>query len=298
MDASCLVRLARFGLVLAAVLPVGAADVPSAAAKAGPRYQMPEQALLGMAQKVLYKKTPQEDLYLYLLRPEGTSARPLPAIVYFTGGGWTNGLPTYMIGHAAWFCDAGIIGISADYRVESRHHTSPLECVKDAKSAIRFVRGHARELGIDPDRIIAAGGSAGGHIAAATALSGNDEAGEDAKISSKPNALVLHNPVLGLGFGVWFFRQHPDCSPLQGVRRGWPPTVLSCGARDTITPYEGARQFTAAMLAAGNVCELITVPEAGHSCDWPVTNPHFKPTMERMTGFLREHGFAALESRR
>ncbi len=241
------------------------------------------------AEKILYKKTPQEAMYLYLLRPTGKSSKPLPAIVYFTGGGWVNGQPTGMIADAAWFRDAGIIGIAADYRVGSRHHTTPLECVKDGKSAIRYVRAHAKELGIDPRRIIAAGGSAGGHVAAASALDGNDEPGEDVKISSKPNALVLHNPVLGLGFGEAFFNEHPECSPIQNVRKGWPPTILSCGTKDDTTPYAGAEQFAEAMQRAGNVCEPITVEDAGHSCDWPVTNPNFLPTLTRMADFLRKH---------
>ena len=291
MNASWSVCLVFACVLLCAVLQTGATDAPQPAGKGGAIYQLPDNTILGMAEKILYKKTPQEDMYLYLLRPRGKPARPLPAIVYFTGGGWTNGQPTFMIAHAAWFRDEGIIGISADYRVESRHHTTPLECVKDAKSAIRYVRAHAKELGIDPGYIIAAGGSAGGHIAAATVLNGNDEPGEDTTISSKPNALVLHNPVLGEGFGEGFFKQHPECSPMKGVCKGWPPTVLSCGTRDDLTPYAAAVQFTQAMKDAGNECELITVQNAGHSCDWPVTNPNFLPTIKRMAEFLREHGF-------
>ena len=246
--------------------------------------------LTNRAEQVVYKKTPQENLRLYLLRPSGRPTGPLPAIVYFTGGGWVKGTPDGMIANAAWFRDHGIIGIAADYRVKSRHGTTPLECVKDGKSAIRYIRAHARELGVDPDRIIAAGGSAGGHVAAATVLAGNDEPGEDATVSSRPNALVLHNPVLGVGFGDEFFAAHPDCSPLAGVRAGWPPTVLSCGTADRTTPYAAAEQFAEKMRLAGNVCELITVTNADHSCDWPATNVNFLPTVERMLKFLRAQG--------
>ena len=99
------------------------------------------------------------------------------------------------IPNAAWFRDQGIIGICADYRVKNRDGTTPLECIKDAKSAVRYIRINATVLGIDPNKIIVAGGSAGGHIAACTQIEGGDELGEDLAISSKPNALVLHNPV-------------------------------------------------------------------------------------------------------
>ncbi len=252
-------------------------------------YILPGDSLVSLAESYLYKKTPQEDMYLYLLRPTGKSGKALPAIVYFTGGGWVDGRVSYQIANAAWFRDHGIIGITADYRVKSRHGTSPLECVKDAKSAIRYVRAHAHELGVDPERIIAAGGSAGGHIAACTWLDGGDEPGEDLSVSSKPDAMVLHNPVLGEGFGADFFSQHPEFSPMLHVKQGWPPTILSCGTKDGTTPYEAAEKFTNLMKEKGNVCELITVKDADHSCDWPVTNPNFLPTLARMLEFLKEN---------
>jgi beta-galactosidase len=253
-------------------------------------YLTPAAELLQAAEQMVYKKTPQEDLRLYVLRPAGKSAKPLPAIVYFTGGGWVNGTADAMIPNAEWYRAQGIIGIVADYRVKNRHGTTPMECVKDAKSAIRYVRKHAQELGVDPNRIIAAGGSAGGHIAAATILPGNDEPDEDLSVSSCANALALHNPVTGLGWRKDHFGAHPDVSPILGVRPGWPPTILSNGTDDTTTPYNFAQEFTAKMKAAGNACELITVTNAEHSCDWPATNPNFLPTMTRMAEFFREQG--------
>lgn len=254
-------------------------------------YKLSGKNLTALAEKILYKKTTQEDMYLYLLRPDEKKEKALPAIVYFTGGGWVSGNVEGQIPNAAWFRDHGIIGIDADYRVKSRHGTSPIECIQDAKSTIRYVRAHAKELGVDPNRIIAAGGSAGGHLAACTFLDGGDTPGEDLKISSKPNALVLHNPVLGEGFGKEFFAVHPEFSPILHVTKGWPPTILSNGTKDNTTPFEVAEKFTKLMNEAGNVCELIPVKDADHSCDWPVSNPNFLPTLQRMTDFLREHNF-------
>jgi len=251
-------------------------------------YTLPGDQLVALSEKILYKKTPQGDMYLYLLRPEKLASKSLPAIVYFTGGGWVGGNVDGQIPNAAWFRDQGIIGISADYRVKSRHGTTPMECISDAKSAVRFVRSQAKELGIDSNRIIVAGGSAGGYIAACTAIDGGDEPGEDLSVSSKANALVLHNPVLGEGFGKDFFDLHPEFSPILKVKAGWPPTILSNGTKDGTTPFEVAEKFTKLMKAAGNECELISVKDADHSCDWPVSNPNFLPTLTRMTEFLRE----------
>lgn len=254
-------------------------------------YTLPGKELMSLSEKILYKKTPQEDMYLYLLRPDGKTKKVLPAIIYFTGGGWVNGSVDSQIANAAWFRDHGIIGITADYRVKSRHGTSPLECICDAKSAVRYIRTHAKELGINPDKIIVAGGSAGGHIAACTSISGGDEPGDDLTISSKGNALVLHNPVLGEGFGMEFFKEHPEFSPVLHVNKGWPPTIISCGTADKTTPFAVAEKFTQLMTKSGNVCELIPVKDADHSCDWPVSNPNFLPTLTRMTNFLVEQKF-------
>jgi acetyl esterase/lipase/predicted enzyme related to lactoylglutathione lyase len=251
-------------------------------------YKLSGHHLAALAEKVLYKKTPQEDMYLYILRPEVETKKALPAIVYFTGGGWVAGDVYGQIPNPAWFRDHGIIGIEADYRVKSRHGTTPIECIQDAKSAIRFVREHAKELGIDPNKIIAAGGSAGGHLAACTFLDGGDTPGEDLSISSKPNAIVMHNPVLGEGFGKEFFDAHPEFSPILHVKKGCPPTILSNGTKDNTTPFQYAEKFTRLMKEAGNVCELIPVKDADHSCDWPVSNPNFLPTLQRMTDFLKE----------
>ncbi len=251
-------------------------------------YTLSGSELMDLSEKILYKNTPQEEMYLYLLRPGEKTKQVLPAIIYFTGGGWVEGGVEFQIPNAGWFRDHGIIGITADYRVKSRHGTTPLECIEDAKSAVRYIRAHAAELGIDPDKIIAAGGSAGGHLAACTVLDGGDAQGEDLKVSSKPNALVLHNPVLGEGFGIGFFAAHPEFSPILHVKQGWPPTIISNGTKDVTTPYESAEKFTRLMKEAGNVCELIAVKDAGHSCDWPVSNPNFLPTLQRMTYFLKE----------
>ena len=87
----------------------------------------------------------------------------------------------------------------ADYRVRSRHNTLAVTCVEDGKSAVRWIRKNAERLGIDPNRIAAGGGSAGGHVAAcAGVVPGLDAANESVEISSVPNALALFNPAMML----------------------------------------------------------------------------------------------------
>lgn len=231
-------------LLLGAVIPVVAAG------------RNPDDVLL-------YKTVGDTELRLHVFQPDGhqeTDKRP--AIVFFFGGGWTGGTPKQFYQQAAFFADKGLVCFSAEYRVKSRNRTTPFECVKDGKSAIRWVRQHAAELGVDADRIVAAGGSAGGHVAACTGLiEGCEEAGDELAVSSRPNAMMLYNPVLDTtskGFGAGRFKpeQQTDLSPCHQVRAGLAPTLVFHGTADTTVPFENAERFTRLMMEAGNRCEL------------------------------------------
>src|SRR5206468_5584915 len=138
---------------------------------------------------------------------------------------------------------------------------------KDGRSALRYVRGHAPELGVDPQKLVVSGGSAGGHVAAATALfEGIEEAGEDTKVSCTPNAMVLLFPVIDTskeGYGnAKCGADWEKISPLHKVKAGLPPTITFHGTGDTTTPFKGAKLFHEAMLKAGNRSELV-VNEGG-----------------------------------
>ena len=127
--------------------------------------------LVGYTQEqVLYKKVDTTQLYLTVYR--STLKEPnkkTPAIIFFFGGGWNNGTVKQFEPQAKYFIQRGVTCILADYRVKERQNATPFESLQDAKSAIRFIRAEANELNIDPTKIIASGGSAGGHLAAATA---------------------------------------------------------------------------------------------------------------------------------
>ena len=90
-------------------------------------------------------------------------------MVFFFGGGWNGGSYTQFSRHADYLASRGMVAFAADYRTKSKHMTEPKACVSDGKSAVRWIRGNAAKLGVDPEKIIAGGGSAGGHVAATTA---------------------------------------------------------------------------------------------------------------------------------
>lgn len=219
-----------------------------------------------------------------------------PVIVLFFGGGWINGSPTSFFPHCAYFASRGMVAIAPDYRVRSREKTTPFECVADGKSAIRYVRAHASELGIDPNRIVAGGSSAGGHVAACTALiPGLDEKGEDLAVSSVPNALALYNPVIDTsveGYGHERLGERwQEISPLQHVRPGLPPTLVCHGNADKTVPYANVVAFEAAMKQAGNRAELLTLNGIGHGFVYKIASSPANRSVRATDVFLASLGY-------
>ena len=120
---------------------------------------------------IRYKQVGQGDLSLHVFKPEKNwKGEKQPAIVYFYGGGWSLGTPLQFYRECAWYASKGMVAVSAEYRISYLHHTTPFESLEDAHDAIAWLRKHAEELNIDTSRIVAAGASAGGHLAAATGI--------------------------------------------------------------------------------------------------------------------------------
>ena len=163
--------------------------------------------------------------------------------------------------------------MTAEYQIKNIHGSTPFESTQDAKSAMRWVRSHAGELGIDPKKIAAGGGSAGGHLAAATATieSFNDKA-DDLGVSAKPDALILYNPALDLNlpgveknWGKEIAARIMEISPLQHVKGSLPPCIIFHGIADSTGPYATAEAFVkkAQGLGAKNVV-LIGYADRAH----------------------------------
>jgi len=258
----------------------------------------------------VYRTVGDVDLNAWIFEPAGhrpDDARP--AIVFFFGGGWNGGTPGQFRPQATYLAERGMVAIAVDYRVRSRHGTLANVAVDDARAAIRWVRAHARRLGVDPDRIAAAGGSAGGHLAAAAAiLPEPDETQAGVSVRSVPNALVLFNPVLILApvpgksspdagtFAKFEARLGADpesLSPYHHVRPGLPPTILFHGENDQTVPYRDAESFTEKMLAAGNRCDLVGYPGEGHGFfnAFRGDGEVYRDTLRRMDEFLVSLGW-------
>jgi|TARA_B110000467_G_scaffold164733_1_gene195341 acetyl esterase len=231
----------------------------------------PIAAKLEPTKKIVYKRVAERELALHVFNPEGHRSNHR-RIAYLTihGGGWVGGEPRKFYPFADYFARKGMVGISIEYRLlNKKRGTTVFDCVKDGRSAIRYIRTHAEELGIDPNRIIVSGGSAGAHVAVGTALfDGVDEAGENTSISSRPNGVVLYYPVIDTssnGYGqAKIGEQWHQLSPVDNIVSGLPPMLLFHGTGDTVTPYPGVKRFQERMTQAGNDCELITHPDGPH----------------------------------
>ena len=248
-----------------------------------------------------YKKASGSKLRLYIFNPSGHKpGDKRPAIVFFFGGGWKTGTPKQFEPHARYLASRGMVGIVADYRVKSRQKTTPFECVKDGKSAGRWIRQNAGRLGIDPDRLAAGGGSAGGHVAAATGtVPGLEEDGEEIAVSSAPNALVLFNPVFDngpMGYGHSRVRERfREISPMHNLSKKTPPTIV-LGRKDKLIPVATAQKYKELMEKSGRRCDLHFYEGQSHGFFNGLTrggsfNTYYLQTVTSMDKFLASLGY-------
>ena len=241
---------------------------------------------------VVYKTIGETTLLLYIFNPKDhLPSDKRPAAVFFFGGGWNGGTPTQFEHHCRYLASRGMVAIVADYRVKSRQGTTPKECVMDGKSAIRWVRSNALMLGVDPNRIAAGGGSAGGHVAAAAGtVLGMEQGGENLKISSKPNALMLFNPVYDnspSGYGHSRVKDvYPQISPMHNIKKNTPPTIVFLGTEDSLIPVATAKEYKQRMETVGCRCDLHLYDGQPHGFFNYGKQKYYLDTVGKMDAFL------------
>lgn len=253
------------------------------------------------AQEYIYKKASDIDLKLWVYSPTKIENKT-PVILFFFGGGFQNGSPEQFTPQARYFASRGITGIVVDYRVNSRNNVKPVACLADAKAAIQWVRKNAEELNIDPNKIIASGGSAGGYLAAASYFVNKRVTGNTDKTNEKPNALVLFNPA-GMdmseandnAFMMRFGAPKSDSNLINLIGMNAPPTLILHGDKDKIVEISKVRNFTKKMNALGHKCELIEYINEPHGFFnyGRSKNGPFYHTLSAADAFLRENGFLA-----
>jgi acetyl esterase/lipase len=218
-----------------------------------------------------YKTVGGFSLDAHIFFPGKHDKQHRPAIVLFHGGSWSQGKPEWVFGSAKRYASKGLVAIAIEYRLYDRHGSTPRECISDAKSALRWVRKNAVQLGVDPNKIIASGFSAGGHLVACAAMLGIlDDADEDTTISTVPNATIFSSSCFDPTLDPWFVKEveqqyEPrEVSPNHNVRSGLPPSLVIHGTEDRMCPFRTAEEFAERMRNAGNRCELHRLQGATH----------------------------------
>lgn len=259
--------------------------------------------LLKTAREEIYKSVGGVDLPVYIWGPDPAKSPPYPKSVaaFFFGSGWDHGQVSQFAPHCVYFASRGMVTLAFDYRLSSKHGTGPHEAMADARSAMRWIRLNAVEMGINPGKVVGIGGSGGAHaIASAALLDGNnyDERGEDCSINPAPNALVLFNPVMDTskaGFGLDRFPSPGDAKAanlIRAIRPGFPPMLIMHGTADRVVPAGGSYEFAKKSSKKKNFCRLVEFEGQGHGFfNFNLSFEMYEATLLAMDEFLVELGF-------
>lgn len=225
--------------------------------------------ILKSCENYIYKETSNLDLKIYIFKPsDWDSSQKKPAIVFYFGGGWNSRHITQFVAYAKYYASKGFVCFIPNYRVRSQENSQAIDSVRDAQDAFAYVRINSAQFGIDPKRIAASGGSAGGHLAATLGTKKDTRHGN----ISKPNALILFNPVCivdpiknpnRFNFSRLGVKGY-EISPYHLVDKNVPPTIIYHGTEDRLVPYKTAEMFHNRMLEAGNDCTLIPFEGRDH----------------------------------
>lgn len=248
-------------------------------------------SLLG-ANSFIYKTVDDVTLRLHVFSGNTYQQTPRPAIIFFFGGGFRQGSIEQFVPHSRILSNLGMVAVVADYRVLLRHGTTPAEAIEDGRDAIAWLRSQSVDLNIDPTRIVAAGGSAGGFLAAATAHIGD---GLDPKRGwSAPNVLALFNPALGYPSSQWRRREgFEKQSPYLNLNDSSIPTFIAHGQADTVVPYSHAEKYCEKLQNLDGYCELHGYENAGHAFfnEGHHEGRYFKLTVAELIKFLAKFDY-------
>jgi acetyl esterase/lipase len=246
----------------------------------------------------IYKATAEKNLDITLHFPQGWKAEDKrPVIVFFFGGGWKKGTTKQFLIQADYFASRGIVTARPNYRL-GRDLVTPAKCVEDARSSVRWLRANAARLGIDPKKVISAGGSAGGHLAYCTSIKqGADDPNDDTTISCIPQAMVLYNPGLfksdsemvraSVAGGKMSAERLELISPLDHVDKDTPPALILFGTKDKLK--KGADEYLRLAKEVGIRAEMFTAEGENHG--FFNTEPWLSKTTAEVDKYLVSLGY-------
>lgn len=241
---------------------------------------------------LIYKTAHGKDLKLLCVKPlDWKESDRRTAMLWIHGGGWCEGKPEIFIPHCRYFASRGAVAFSVEYRLLQCDNNTVQgsvrleDCLKDCKSAVRFVRKNAAWLGIDIEKVVVAGDSAGGHLACCLAtIAGYSDETDDLKFSAIPDAVIDCNGIPDMTqywkrfisfeqdtaeseVEKWFVRyaKAKTLSPYHSIHEGQPPMFVQHGMRDHIVPAEEAFKFYEAYRLVGNIADFKIYRECEHA---------------------------------
>ena len=216
----------------------------------------------------IYKTVNGITLNAHIFYPENhDKSQAKPAHLFFHGGGWAIGLPEWSYGSCKRSTEEGRVAITFDYRLRNIHGTDVKASVSDALTAIAWVRENAKELGIDPNMILADGFSAGAHLALVSGMIENPkDFGVTSKYSSKPDAIILMScPYDIAGRDVYNINYETrTISPLYLIDKDLPPILAFHGENDDIVEFSEFEKFRDAIQKTNNSFTSESYAGAGH----------------------------------
>ncbi len=253
----------------------------------------------------VYKTAKDLQLEAHIFKPENFDPQiSYPVLAAFHGGGWQAGHADWTFSSAKHAAEHGMVGVAIEYRLSNRSDITPVEAMEDTRDAIRWIRKHSEVLGIDKDRIVGKGLSAGGHLISSISVVQEELEGEE---SSVPNALVLISPAIDTQDDYFksLLREGTNASglsALENLERGMkiPPTLILQGRTDRVTPTSFAEQFKQKMEALDYDCQLKIYENCGHiftpshldDTGMPMPDPEIsRLALEEQITFLRARNF-------
>lgn len=225
---------------------------------------------------------------------------PPPAVIVVHGGGWVRGDRRVEVAPLLQpLTDAGFAWFSIDYRLMNDFAQFG-NGVEDVAAAIRYVKSHAAQYRIDPERIALVGESAGGQLAAMAALSPAPDLRVQAFVGiytpmdlaalAKDSKMVpqwIRDNVRGTPWEGLILARLKQLSPIEHVRAGMPPMLLIHGTADPAVPFTQSQKMCVKVQYVGGACEVFAVDGAGHGVRWWESSPRQSATYkQRMVAWL------------
>jgi acetyl esterase/lipase len=237
-------------------------------------------------QDVVYGEAGGKSLKLDIYRPLGIT-NPGPGVLLIHGGGWVEGDKSSQRDLAQRLTRAGFVAIAVGYRLAKDDASRHPAQIDDVQRAVRWVRAHAGEVGVDPDRLGAFGQSAGGHLAAILGTTESRGTGDPTlkEYSSRVNCVVdccgpadftdESSPPVGQVI-AWMVPNlfgktraeapdaYRDASPVAHVDANSAPTLIIHGTADEVVPLDQSWRLRDALAKVGVEVKLVELEGEGH----------------------------------